>query len=113
MVLFREITKLAEETESLDQYAIRKFAESFLVIPRALAESSGLNSTDVISNLNAFHDKGEKTYGVDVESEECKDSIKDDLYDCYLTKYWAIKLSVQSVVNILSVDQIIMGRPSG
>jgi len=57
--------------------------------------------------------KGEKNFGIDIESEDGKDSVKDDLFDCYLTKFWAIKLAVQAVINILSVDQIIMSRPSG
>jgi T-complex protein 1 subunit theta len=111
--LYREVTKLAEETDGLDQYAIRKFAEAFLVIPRTLAESSGLSSSTVLTNLNSNHEKGEKNFGVDIESEEGLDSVKTDLFDCYLTKFWAIKLAVQSTINILSIDQIIMSRPSG
>jgi len=111
--LHRETTKLAEKTDSLDQYAIRKFAESFLIIPRTLSETCGFTASTVISNLNKQHENGEKTWGIDIEDENGKDSVKENLFDCYLAKYYAISLAVQSVINILSVDQIIMSRPSG
>jgi T-complex protein 1 subunit theta len=38
---------------SLDQYAISKFGEAFEVVPRTLAENSGLNVNEVLANLNS------------------------------------------------------------
>jgi len=47
----------------LEQYAINKFAEAFEVVPRTLAENSGLNATDVVSTLYAAHTQGQATAG--------------------------------------------------
>jgi T-complex protein 1 subunit theta len=47
----------------LEQYAINKYAEAFEVVPRTLAENSGLNATDVVSALYAAHAQGQATAG--------------------------------------------------
>lgn len=51
----------------LDQYAIKKFAEAFEAIPRALAENSGVKANEVISKLYAVHQEGNKNVGFDIE----------------------------------------------
>lgn len=54
-----ELTKLlrryADEEQSLDQYAIRKFADAFDVVPRTLAENSGADPTNTMHNLHLAH----------------------------------------------------------
>lgn len=40
--------------------------------------------------------------------------MKDlEIFDSYETKSWAIKLSIDAVLTILKVDQIIMSKPAG
>ena len=51
----------------LEQYAVKNYAEAFEAFPRALAESSGVKEREVISNLYAAHNAGEKTIGFDIE----------------------------------------------
>jgi T-complex protein 1 subunit theta len=111
--LYNKLLSYAEETPGLDQYAIRKFAEAFLVVPRAIAESSGLVATDVIATLTAAHQEGKKFYGVDIESSEGVDAVKEGILDCFSTKYWAIHYATDAALTILNVDQIIMARPAG
>jgi len=111
--LFRGISKFSEESSGLDQYAIKKFAESFLIIPKTLAENSGLNANQAISNLISLHEEGKTEFGIDVLSLDGIDVLSSSLLDCYSTKYFAIKLATQAVLNILSIDQIIMARPAG
>jgi T-complex protein 1 subunit theta len=53
--LAQRITALAERTPGFDQYAIQKFAEAFEVIPRTLAESAGLDATEVLARLYTAH----------------------------------------------------------
>ena len=42
-----------------------------------------------------------------------KDVTEIHIYDCWDTKSWALKLTVDAVLTILKVDQIIMSKPSG
>ena len=51
MFLSNGIKEFGKTVTSLDQYAIAKFGEAFEVVPRTLAENSGLNVNEVIANL--------------------------------------------------------------
>lgn len=52
-------------------------------------------------------------FGIDVADGKVKDVTAIGIYDCWETKSWALKLTVDAVLTILKVDQIIMSKPSG
>ncbi|KAI4195464.1 MAG: hypothetical protein LQ346_003427 [Caloplaca aetnensis] len=60
MQLVERISAYGEKTPELTQHAIRKYAEAFEVIPRTLAESAGLDATEVLARLYARHHKAAK-----------------------------------------------------
>jgi T-complex protein 1 subunit theta len=109
----RRLSEFAHKQTGLEQYAICKYAEAFEVVPRTLAENSGLNSTDVLSGLYAAHAKGEQCTGVDIETGAPRDLAEDDIVDLYMAKWWAIKLTTDAVTTVLKVDQIIMSKQAG
>ncbi|KAL0484378.1 T-complex protein 1 subunit theta CCT8 [Acrasis kona] len=111
--LARQLTSFAEETPGIEQYAIKKYAESFHVVPRTIAESAGYSATDIISKLNAAHEGGKVNFGVSVEDKDGMDAVEESIVDPFTTKYWAAKFATDAAVTILSVDQIIMARPAG
>ncbi|XP_060626445.1 T-complex protein 1 subunit theta isoform X2 [Anolis sagrei] len=113
--LAKQITSYGETCPGLDQYAIKKFAEAFEAIPRALAENSGVKGNELISKLYAVHQEGNKNVGFDIEAEAAavKDMLEAGILDTYLGKYWAIKLATNAAVTVLRVDQIIMAKPAG
>ena len=57
MQLIERVSAFGEKTPELSQYAIKKYAEAFEVIPRTLAESAGLDATEVLATLYASHHK--------------------------------------------------------
>jgi T-complex protein 1 subunit theta len=66
--LVMRIGAMGERTPGLAQYSIKKYAEAFEVVPRTLAESAGLDATEVLSRLYAAHHKAEDwDTGVDIE----------------------------------------------
>ncbi|XP_042313063.1 T-complex protein 1 subunit theta isoform X1 [Sceloporus undulatus] len=113
--LAKQITSYGETCPGLDQYAIKKFAEAFEAIPRALAENSGVKGNELISKLYAVHQEGNKNVGFDIEAEAAavKDMLEAGVLDTYLGKYWAIKLATNAAVTVLRVDQIIMAKAAG
>ncbi|KAF5927568.1 hypothetical protein HPG69_016207 [Diceros bicornis minor] len=113
--LAKQITSYGETCPGLEQYAIKKFAEAFEAIPRALAENSGVKANEVISKLYAVHQEGNKNVGLDIEAEvpAVKDMLEAGILDTYLGKYWAIKLATNAAITVLRVDQIIMAKPAG
>lgn len=66
--LVERIQAFGDKTPGLAQYSIRKFGEAFEVVPRTLAESAGLDATEVLSRLyTAHHKKDDWKTGVDIE----------------------------------------------
>lgn len=112
--LIKLITKYGENTPGLLQLAIKHFAKAFEVLPRVLAETSGLDSSELLSKLYAAHasEDGLKM-GVDVDNDDIVDISADGIYDLLSTKKAAITLAVEATNTILSIDQIIMAKRAG
>lgn len=111
--LARRIAEYGRKQTGLEQYAIVKYAEAFEVVPRTLAENSGLNATDVVAGLYAAHSQGKTGLGVNIETGEPKDLALDNIVDLFTAKWWAIKLATEAVTTVLKVDQIIMAKQVG
>ncbi|CAL8399045.1 unnamed protein product [Boreogadus saida] len=113
--LAKQIAAYGETCPGLEQYAIKKFAEAFEAVPRALAENSGVKANELISKLYAEHHKGGKNMGFDIEGEGpvVKDMLEAGILDPYLVKHWGIKLATNAAITVLRVDQIIMAKQAG
>jgi T-complex protein 1 subunit theta len=112
--LAAQLRKLADETDSLDQYAIRKFGEAFEVVPRTLAENSGQDATLIMSSLYEQHLDGKApSVGVDINGQKTMDATAAGIVDILSTKESAIRLAVDAALTVLRVDQIIMSKKAG
>ncbi|KAL2753464.1 hypothetical protein ACRALDRAFT_1094716 [Sodiomyces alcalophilus JCM 7366] len=115
--LVERLTDLGEKTPGLAQYAIKKYGEAFEVVPRTLADSAGLDATEVLSRLYmAHHKKDDWTTGVDIENADgtgTLDAQDEGILDLLVSKSWAIKLATEAARTVLSVDQIIVSRQAG
>jgi T-complex protein 1 subunit theta len=141
MQLAERISAFADKTPGLAQYAIKKYAEAFEVIPRTLAESAGLDATEILARLYTAHqnrspskqestseeseEESEETSeaedpywttGVDLEALDATgvlDAFEEKILDLAVSKSWAIKLATEAARTVLSVDQIIVARQAG
>ncbi|OMO62324.1 Chaperonin Cpn60/TCP-1 [Corchorus capsularis] len=116
--LARRLKEFSFKETGLDQYAIAKFGESFEMVPRTLAENAGLNAMDIISKLYENHASGNTKAGIDLrggDSEDgvCKDASEMNIWDLYVTKFFALKYAADAACTVLRVDQIIMAKPAG
>ncbi|OCT44064.1 putative T-complex protein 1 subunit theta [Cladophialophora carrionii] len=80
MQLVERISHFADKTPGLAQYAIKKYAEAFEVIPRTLAESAGLDATEVLARLYTAHQRRIGSSG-EVKSREQANGSLDDSDD--------------------------------
>jgi T-complex protein 1 subunit theta len=110
--LAHQIQAYAKTQPGLDQYAIEKFGQSFEIIPRTLADNAGLKAEEIIAKLYAENIKSH-FIGIDVADGQVKDVREVGILDSMEVKSWAIKLSIDAVLTILKVDQIIMSKPAG
>lgn len=113
--LAKRITAFGESQPGMEQYSIKKFAEAFEALPRALAENSGVKVTEVISKLYAAHHEGKGTVGFNIDSEvaDVRNAVDAEVLDLYLTKYWGVKLASAAACTVLRIDQIIMAKVAG
>ena len=131
--LVERVGAFADKTPGLPQYAIRKYAEAFEVIPRTLAESAGLDATEVLSRLYAAHHRAsttgksspseqaeeeEESYstGVDLEGgpqSGTLNTLDEGILDLIASKASAIRFASEAARTVLSVDQIIVARQAG
>ncbi|KAF3442210.1 hypothetical protein FNV43_RR16126 [Rhamnella rubrinervis] len=111
--LAKRVKEFSFKETGLDQYAIAKFAGSFEMVPKTLAENAGLNSMDIISSLYAEHASGNSKVGIDLEEGVCKDVSPMNIWDLHVTKFFALKYAADAACTVLRVDQIIMSKPAG
>jgi len=113
--LARQVSQWAETHPGLEQYSINKFAEALEIIPRVLAENSGVKPKEVISKLYAAHSEGNKNMGFDIdgESADIKDCAESNILDLMIAKKWALKYATNAAATVLRVDQIIMAKRAG
>ncbi|KAG9452059.1 hypothetical protein H6P81_004963 [Aristolochia fimbriata] len=107
------LKEFSRKETGLDQYAISKFAESFEMVPKTLAENAGLNAMEIIASLYAEHAAGNARVGIDLEGGVCKDVATMNVWDLYVTKYFALKYAADAACTVLRVDQIIMAKQAG
>ncbi|WAC05363.1 MAG: thermosome subunit alpha [Methanoregula sp.] len=89
------------------QLAIERFASAFEVIPRTLAENSGLDPIDMIVALRSAHEKGHATYGLDVTAGKPADMLKAGVVEPLRVKTQAISSAADAAVMILRIDDVI------
>ena len=112
--LIKRVTKYGENTPGLMQLAIKNFAKAFEVIPRVLSETSGLDSSEMLSKLYAAHSTDDNiNLGIDIDNDDLLDVTQAGIYDLYSSKKSAINLAVDATNTILSIDQIIMAKRAG
>lgn len=112
--LSKQLKAYANEVMGLDQYAIRKFAEAFDVVPRTLAENSGCDPTSIMHEMHLSHmADGTASYGFCIDTCKPFDAAAAGIFDIYATKLNALRLAVDAAVTVLRIDQIVMSKPAG
>lgn len=90
-----------------EQLAVEKFAEAMEIIPRTLAENSGLDPIDMIVELKAAHERGEKTAGLDVYTGKVVDMWQKGVIEPLRLKKQVIDSAVEAAIMIIKIDDII------
>jgi thermosome len=103
----RSLRQHAEKLAGKEQLAVLAFAEALETIPMTLAENAGLDPIDIITELRAKHDKGEKWAGIDVFSGKVADMGKIDIYEPLAVKMQVIKSASEAATMILRIDDVI------
>jgi len=103
----RLLKNYAESLPGREQLAVMSFAEALESIPVTLAENAGLDPIDILSELRARHDKGEKWAGVGVHEGKVVDTYQAEVLEPVAVKKQIIKSATEASTMILKIDDVI------
>ncbi|RLE44425.1 thermosome subunit [Candidatus Woesearchaeota archaeon] len=105
----RQLRDFANTLSGREQLAVQAFAESIEIIPRTLAENAGLDPIDILAELKAAHEKGNKWSGIDVFSGKVIDAWETGIIEPLRIKTQALKSASEAAILILRIDDVIAG----
>ena len=109
----KRLRKFAEGFSGREQLAVKAFADAMEVVPRTLAENSGLDPIDMMVELRAAHDKGKVTYGVGVFDGKIVDALEAGIIEPLKVKTQAIESASEAAEMILRIDDVISASKLG
>jgi thermosome len=110
----RMLRKYAETLPGREQLAVKGFAEALEAIPMTLTENAGLDPIDILSELRARHEKGEKWAGIEVNDGKVEDMTEAGVFEPLAVKKQIIKSATEASTMILKIDDVIAaGKTKG
>ena len=103
------VSAAADKISTVEQYAMRSFANALEAIPLALAENSGLPSVETLSSVKSRQIKeGNANLGVDCNITGTNDMKTQFVFDPLISKKQQLLLATQLVKMILKIDDVII-----
>eukprot|EP01119_Soliformovum_irregulare_P005563 TRINITY_DN17304_c0_g1_i1.p1 TRINITY_DN17304_c0_g1~~TRINITY_DN17304_c0_g1_i1.p1 ORF type:complete len:557 (-),score=203.22 TRINITY_DN17304_c0_g1_i1:25-1476(-) len=104
----RAIHEAADKISSMEQYAVRAFAEALDAVPRTLAENSGLPPIETLAEVKALQaQQNNARLGVDCLQVGTNDMKAQGVFDPLIGKQQQFLLATQVVKMILKIDDVI------
>eukprot|EP01006_Ploeotia_vitrea_P050371 TRINITY_DN67451_c9_g1_i1.p1 TRINITY_DN67451_c9_g1~~TRINITY_DN67451_c9_g1_i1.p1 ORF type:complete len:558 (-),score=56.10 TRINITY_DN67451_c9_g1_i1:532-2124(-) len=111
MLMARAIEDEANKTPGKKANAMRAFAKALRAIPAIIADNAGLDSADLVSQLDAEISSGSKTSGIDVITGTVGDMTDLKITESYKVKSSMINYAAEAAEMLLRVDSIITCAP--
>ncbi|TKX54362.1 MULTISPECIES: thermosome subunit beta [Halorubrum] len=103
----RRLRDYADSVSGREQLAVEAFADSLELIPRVLAENAGLDAIDLLVDLRAAHEAGDRNAGLDVFADEVVDTADAGVVETAHAKEQAISSAAEAANLVLKIDDII------
>ncbi len=117
MEIAMQLREMATDIGGREQLAIQAFADATEVIPKALADSAGMDPVDTLVQLRSKHKgKSGRSFGIDIFTNKIKDMEQLGVIEPTKVKYQAIASATEATVSILRIDDMISSkgsRPAG
>lgn len=99
----------SDKRKGIDQYAFKAFADALDSVPMTLAENSGLNSIETLTELKARHVKEKNSHlGVDCLGKGSNDMKELFVIDPLISKKQQVLLATQLSRMILKINDVII-----
>jgi len=105
--LAKELRKFSQSLGGREQLAVEQFALALESVPTTLAENAGLDPIDVLTELKARHDNGNKNDGLNLFQSGIQDNIQAGIIEPLRIKTQAINSASEVAMMILRIDDVI------
>ena len=95
-----------KDVKGRQRLGIKAFAEALLIIPKVLAQNSGLDPQDVIVKLQEEYTSSKQLVGVDLTTGEALIAADEGIWDNYCVKKQLLNSCTIIASNLLLVDEI-------
>jgi chaperonin GroEL (HSP60 family) len=102
------LRKLAEQIPDRKQLVIKAVADAFESLPATLAESVGLKSLDIATDMRHKHSLGEVSAGIDIDDGSVREMSSKGLVDSLDLKLQIIRSAFEAAITILRIDDVIV-----
>jgi archaeal chaperonin len=110
MELSKKLKEFGQTLSGREQLAIEEFAKSLEFIPSTLAENAGLDPIDILTELKAKHDAGEKNMGLNLFTNKVENVLDAKIIEPYKIKSQAIDSATDVATMILRIDDVIAAK---
>ena len=95
---------------------VQAFADALMIIPKTLAENSGLDVQDAIIKVEEEQDRTEGAVGLNLTTGEAFSPEAEGIWDSYTVKRQSLSLATILATQLLLVDEVMkagkaMGKP--
>jgi len=110
MELSKKLKEFSNSLTGREQLAVMEFANALEYIPSTLAENAGLDPIDVLTELKARHDNGEKYAGINIFTNRVEDALRAGIIEPARIKRQAISSATEVAVMILRIDDVLASK---
>jgi len=104
--LARQIKNYAKNA-GREQLAVEAYANALEVVPKTLAENTGLQPMDILTKMRSRNLKNAAVMGLDVFSGKIKDMRSERIIEPYRVKKQALMSATEVAIMILRIDDVI------
>jgi len=105
--LARRLRHFGQTLAGREQLAVEEFASALEFIPVTLAENAGMDPIDVLTELKAKHDAGDRNAGLNLFNNKIENVLNAKIIEPYQIKTQAINSATEVANMILRIDDVI------
>jgi len=110
--LAKRIKQFSKTISGREQFAVEEFANALEFIPTTLAENAGLDPLNILTELKASHDNGNKNAGLNLFTGKIEDTFLQGIIEPIKIKTQAIASASEVAIMILRIDDVIASGKS-
>jgi thermosome len=111
--LAKRLREFSHSLPGREQLAVEEFAAALESIPITLAENAGLDPIDMLTELKAKHEQGNKHFGLNLFNSRVEDTLLAGIIEPLKVKTQAISSASEVATMILRIDDVIASSSKG